>query len=92
MSAHEISPGAHDSAAETAGLSRSEWIRRCCAEATTALIDAAGHDLDDRATEDAGRAAHAVTFAAEAHTPRDRASTSRAALPWSILKDKHPST
>lgn len=47
MSAHEISPGAHDSAAETAGLSRSEWIRRCCAEATTALIDAAGHDLDD---------------------------------------------
>lgn len=36
-----------DSAAETAGLSRSEWIRRCCAEATTALIDAAGHDLDD---------------------------------------------
>ncbi|GEM_PF-1802387 len=25
-------------------------------------------------------------------TPRDRASTSRAALPWSILKDKHPST
>mgnify|MGYP002776703316 CR=1 FL=1 len=24
-----------DSAAETAGLSRSEWIRRRCAEATT---------------------------------------------------------
>jgi len=47
MSAHEISPGAHDSAAETACLSRSEWIRRCCAEATTALIDAAGHDLAD---------------------------------------------
>ena len=40
-----------DSAAETAGLSRSEWIRRCCAEATTALIDAAGHDLDDRRTQ-----------------------------------------
>lgn len=39
-----------DSAAETAGLSRSEWIRRCCAEATTALIDAAGHDLDDAGT------------------------------------------
>ena len=44
-------------------------------------------DPADRATEDAGRAAHAVTFAAEAHTPRDRASTSRAALPWSILNE-----